>query len=80
MELKIFLDENGFHGLRRCIPRASMSKAVLEGADRVNFLGRNVVISCNEVEARNLLLYADGCASAVASIHAALRSARLPIE
>jgi hypothetical protein len=80
MNLKIVLDENGFHWLKGCIPRASRSKVFFEDEVRVNFLGSNVVISCNEAEARNLLLYADGYPTVVASIHEAFRSARLPID
>jgi hypothetical protein len=80
MILKIFLDDRGFHCLKRYIPHASQSKFVVEEAVHVNFFGSNTVISCDEAEARNLLLYADQCPTVVASIHKALRSAGLPIE
>lgn len=80
MVLKIFLDDKGFHCLKRCIPRASHSKIVVEEAMQLTFFGSNTVITCNEAEARNLLIYASHCSTAVASIHKALRSAGLPIE
>jgi hypothetical protein len=82
MTLKIFLDEKNFHCLKRSIPPGSNSKLVLKEAVQFKnvggwLLGSNVVISCDEVEARNLLLYAGHCPGAVASIHEALRSAGL---
>jgi hypothetical protein len=46
----------------------------------LSLLGSNTLISCDEAEARNLLLYAGHCPGVVASIHHALRSARLPLE
>jgi hypothetical protein len=80
MVLKIFLDDKGFHCLKRCIPRASHSKIVVEEAMHLTFFGSNTVLTCNEAEARNLLIYASHCPTAVASIHKAFRSAGLPIE
>ena len=84
MTLKIFLDDKSFHYLKRSIPPGSHSKLVL--GDAVHFknfaawFGDNTVISCNEAEARNLLLYASHCPGVVASIHKALLSAGLPVE
>jgi len=80
MNLGIVLDETGFHWLKECITRASRSKVFFEDDVRVTFLGSKVVISCNEAEARKLLLFADDYPTVVASIHEALRSARLPID
>jgi hypothetical protein len=80
MVLKIFLDDKGFHCLKRCIPRASHSKIVVEEAMHLTFFGSNSVITCSEAEARNLLIYASHCPTAVASIHKAFRSAGLPME
>jgi hypothetical protein len=80
MILKIFLDDKGFHHLRRCIPTGSHSKVVLEEAVHLTFFGSNAVISCDEAEARNLLIYAKQCPSVIASIHKAFLSAGLPIE
>lgn len=80
MTLKIFLDDKGFHCLKRCIPAGSPSKFVLEEAVHLNFFGSNAVISCDETEARNLLLYASHCPSVVASIHKALHSAGIQIH
>jgi hypothetical protein len=63
MTLKIFLDAKTFHCLKRSVPPGSNSKLVLNektvqlGNIRSSLFGSNVVISCNEVEARNLLLY-----------------------
>ena len=75
MTLTIFLDDKSFHCLKRSIPPASKAKFVL--TEKTVHLGSNVVISCEEAEARNLLLYADHCPGVVASIHEALRSARI---
>ena len=56
MALKIFLDDKGFDCLKRSIPAGSPSKFVVEQAVHLNFFGRNTVISCDEAEARKLLL------------------------
>jgi hypothetical protein len=81
MTLKIFLDDKSFRCLKRSIPPGSRSRLVLGGAVRFNNFGTrfgtNSVVSCNEAEARNLLLYASHCPGAVASISEALRSAGL---
>jgi hypothetical protein len=61
MILKIFFDDKSFHELKRSIPSGSRSKRVLEESVRLKFFGSNAVISCNEAEARNLLLYAGHC-------------------
>lgn len=58
MVLKIFLDDKSFHCLKQSIPPGSHSKLVLEEAVHLKFFGSNTVISCDETEARNLLLYA----------------------
>ena len=75
--LKIFLDDKNFHCLKQSITPGSRSKVVLKQAVH---LGSNVVLSCNETEARNLLLYAGHCSGVVGSIHKALRSAGLPLD
>jgi hypothetical protein len=80
MILKIFLDDKSFYCLKHSIPAGSRSKLVLETAFQLNYFGSNTVLSCNETEARNLLLYASHCPGVVASIHKALRSAGLAIE
>lgn len=80
MALKIFLDDNGFHCLKHSIPHGSRSKLVIGEATHVKLFGGNVVISCDEAEARNLLLYASHCPTVLASIHTAFRAAGLPIE
>jgi len=46
----------------------------------LKFFGSNAVVSCDEAEARNLLLYANHCPGVIASIHEALRSAGLPVD
>jgi len=78
--LKIFLDDKGFHCLKRYIPAGSHSKFVLEEAVHIEFFGGSAVISCDETETRNLLLYAGHCPSVVASIHEALHLAGLQID
>jgi hypothetical protein len=80
MTLKIFLDDKSFHCLKQCIPTGSRSKLLLEKSVPLNFFGSNTVISCDEAEARNLLLYAGHCPGVVASIQKALRSAGLPVD
>ena len=75
--LNILLDEKSFHCLKQSIPPGSRSKVVLKQAVH---LGSNVVLSCNETEARNLLLYAGHCSGVVGSIHKAFRSAGLPLD
>lgn len=80
MTLKIFLDDKSFHCLKQCVPQGSRSKLLLEQAVPLNFFGSNTVISCEEAEARNLLLYAGHCPGVIASIQKALRSAGLPVE
>jgi hypothetical protein len=39
-----------------------------------------MLASCDEAEARNLLLYAGHCPSVIASIHDAFRCAGLPLD
>jgi hypothetical protein len=80
ISLKIFLDDKSFHCLKHCIPPGSRSKLPLEKAVPLNFFGSNTVISCEEADARNLLIYAGHCPGVIASIHKALRSADLPLE
>ena len=78
MTLRIFLDENSFHCLKKSIPPGSKSKFV-SMRKPLGFTS-NFVISCEEVDARNFLLYAGHCPALVASIHEALRSAGLSLE
>lgn len=80
MTLKIFLDDKSFHCVKRAIPAASRVSLVIEEAVNLKFFGSNTVITCNEAEARNLLVYTRHCAGVVASIHKALLSAGLPLE
>jgi hypothetical protein len=78
--LKIHLDDKGFHCLKRSIPHGSRSKFVVKDAVNISFFGSNTVISCDEAEARNLLLYASHCPTVIAAIHTALCAAGLPLE
>ena len=80
MTVKIFLDDKSFHCLKQAIPHGSRSKLVLEEAVPLKLFGNEVVISCDQAQARNLLLYADHCPGVIASIHKAFRSAGLPLE
>jgi hypothetical protein len=80
MILKIFLDDKRFHCLKQSVPRGSRSKLVLEEAVPLKLFGNDVVISCDEAQARNLLLYAGHCPGVIASIHEALRSAGLSLD
>ncbi len=80
MTLKIFLDDRSFHCLKEAIPSGSRSKLVLQRAVRLTSFGGNTVITCNEPEARSLLLYALHCPGAIASIHETLRAAGLSLE
>jgi hypothetical protein len=78
--LKIFLDERSFHCLKHSIPPGSHSRLVLAQTVHLEAFGSNAVVSCDDSEARNLLLYAGHCPGVVASIHDALRSAGLPVD
>ena len=80
MNLKIVLDDKSFHCLKQSIPAASRSKLIIENAVDLKLFGSNAVVSCDEAEARNLLLYAGHCPGVIASIHKALRSAGLPVD
>ena len=77
MTLKIFLDEKSFHCLKQAIPTGSRSKTIIANAVHWN---SNVVLSCNEAEARNLLLYAGHCPGVIAAIHRVFRDADLSLE
>lgn len=77
MTLKLFLDDK-IHCLKHAIPAGSRCKLRLHDPARLSLMGSNTVISCNEAEARNLLLYASHSPGVIASIHQALRSAGLP--
>jgi hypothetical protein len=79
MTLKIFVDDKGFYCLKRSIPVGSPSKFIVEQSVHLNFFGSNTVISCDETEARNLLLYAAHCPTVISAIHRALVSAGIPI-
>jgi len=77
MTLKIFLDDKSFHCLKQSIPAGSRSKSIIEKAVHLDLFGGNTVLSCDEAEARNLLVYAGHCPGVIASIHKAFRSAGL---
>ena len=77
MTLKIFLDEKSFHCLKQAIPTGSRSKTIIANAVHWN---SNVVLSCDEAEARNLLLYAGHCPGVIAAIHRIFRDADLSLE
>jgi hypothetical protein len=80
MTLRSFLDDKSFHSLKQSVPPGSHSKLRLPEAVQLNFFGSNAVISCDEAEARNLLIYAGHCPGVIASIHKASRSAGLCLE
>jgi len=46
----------------------------------LKFFGSNVVITCDEIQARNLLLYGGHSPGVIASIQKAFLSAGLPID
>jgi hypothetical protein len=77
MTFKIFLDDKSFHCLKQSIPVGSRSKTIIANAVHWN---SNVVLSCNEAEARNLLLYAGHCPGVIAAIHKVFRDADLSLE
>jgi hypothetical protein len=52
----------------------------MEHAVHLKLFGSNTVLSCDEAEARNLLLYAGHCPGVVASVQKALRSAGLTLD
>ena len=61
------------------IPAGSRSKSIIEKAVHLDLFRGNVVLSCDEAEARNLLLYAGHCPGVIASIHKAFRDAGLAL-
>ena len=77
MTLKIFLDDKSFHCLTQSIPAGSRSKSIIEKAVHLDLFGGNAVLSCDEAEARNLLLYAKHCPGVIASIHEAFSATGL---
>jgi hypothetical protein len=70
--IKIFLDRNSFHTLKQSVPPRSNSRLVLDSAVPVGFA--NVLLTCTETEARNLLRYADHLPKVLASIQQALQT------
>ena len=80
MTLKIFLDDKSFHCLKQSLPPGSRSKSIIEKAVHLDLFGGNTVLSCEEAEARNLLLYAAHCPSVIAAIHKVFRNADLSLE
>ena len=86
MTLTIFVGEKDFTCLTRTIPVGSHSKQVLAHAVRFtsvagSFSPGNYIVSCEESEARNLLMYARGeCPGAAASIVEACRAVGLAPE
>jgi hypothetical protein len=80
MRLKIIFDDKSFHCLKRCIPPGSRSKLLFDEAVGFKCFGSNTLISCDEAEARNLLIYAGHCPGAVSSIQKALVSAGLSVD
>ncbi len=79
MTLKIFLDDKSFHCLTQSIPAGSRFKSIIENAVHLDLFGGNAVLSCDEAEARNLLLYAKHCPGVIASIHKAFSTAGLAL-
>jgi hypothetical protein len=53
---------------------------VLQHAVRLESFGSNTVITCNEAQARSLLLFTAYCPGVIASVHDALRAAGLSHE
>lgn len=80
MLLKIVLDDKSLHCLKRCIPPGSRAKLVFDEAASMKFFGSNTVVSCDDAEARTLLIYASHCPGAVASIQKALLSVGLSVD
>ena len=79
MTLKIFLDNKSFHCLTQSIPAGSRFKSIIEKAVHLDLFGGNAVLSCDEAEARNLLLYAKHCPGVIASIHKAFSATGLAL-
>ena len=73
--LKIFLNDKSFRCLKHAIPSGSHSKFVIRKAVHLDLFGGNTVLSCEEAEARNLLMYARHCPRVIASIHRAFHAA-----
>jgi len=75
MTLKIYLDSKSFNSLKKRIPPALRSKVLLQKTVQLEFFG-GFLITCNEAEARTLLLYGEDCPGVVK----AFRLAGLPLE
>ena len=80
MTLKIFLDDKSFHCLKQSIPGGSRSKSIIEKAVHLDLFGHNAVLSCEEAEARNLLLYAEHCPGAFRAAGLALTTPNVSAE
>ena len=83
MTLTIFITQKEFNCLSRNIPIGSHSKKILAHPVQLasKFISGNYVLSCEEPEARNLLMYArDRCPGAAAQIIEAFKAAGLAPE
>src|ERR1044071_7046966 len=80
MTLKVFLGAGSFHQLKKSIPRRSASRVLIEKAVPLKFFAVTAVITCDEIQARNLLLYAGHHSGVAASIHRAFLSAGLSLD
>jgi hypothetical protein len=78
LKLTIFLDDESFHCLKKSIPTRSRCHSIVE--NHLKFGASNVVVTCDETEARNLLLYAGHCAGVAASIHKAVGLVDSPLD
>lgn len=83
MILKIFIDKQNFDCLKRSLPAGSIGVAALNQAVHIaNIISArassNAVVTCDDVEARDLLTHArSNCPGAVAAIAEAIRAAGL---
>jgi len=82
--LTIYLHDKAFQCLKRAVPSRSHSRSVLNEATRfANYLQPSLginIIRCDEIEARNLLLYIRNCPEVVAAVCKALENAGISVD
>jgi hypothetical protein len=83
MRLKIFIDNKNFECLRQYVPPGAICVPVLKHAVHIANIADpqgagNAVVTCDDIEARDLLMHArSSCPGAVTRISEALRAAGL---
>ena len=81
MRLKIFIDNKNFECLKQYIPPGAICVPILEQAVHIANIANpqgNAVVTCDDIEARDLLMHArSSCPGAATRISEAFRAAGL---